>query len=194
MGLTLFFFHDSHGTSQGRLEHNGYVFFSPAAGDHRGVITSADGKQPGCERIRWYGYESFIGCREGVKCALPSPSDAMEANYCADGREPAEGVRINPCAPNNVTGTNFTVPAQQFNVIEVPLASSTADKGSESKAILYFGEMSQSASDGLKSHNLQAWVPLRFAEDGAILPMTFPQSFELDVDVHAASVFEERVI
>ena len=38
-----------------------------------------------------------------------------------------------------------------------------------------------SAPDGLKSHNFQAWVPLKFDESGEILPMIFPESFDLDI-------------
>lgn len=186
-----FIYRGRHSSAVGRLESDGYVVFRPAAGDGRGVITSADGKDQGCDRIRWYGYESFIWCRRGAQCSTPKASDATEVNMCADGREP-QGVRVNPCAPNNVTGTNFTVPAQQFNVIEVPLA--TPAGAPSSKAVLFFGEISQSAADGLKSHNLQAWVPLEFTASGAILPMRFPQQFELDVAVRSALAADEELL
>ncbi len=155
----------------------GYVNFPPSAGDGRGVVTSADGRAAGCDRIRWFGYESFIWCRVGAACPLPSYADAPELNYCADGSLPHEDVRVNPCDPQVERGVNFTVPAQQFNVI--PVATSGAS--GSSTTWLYYGERANSAPDGLFSHNFQAWVPLSFDAQGAIQRLTFPATFELNL-------------
>ena len=93
---------------------------------------------------------------------------------------PLDGVRVNPCDKNVTNGMNFTVPAQQFNVIRVRV------RGAAEEAVLYYGERANSAPDGLFSHNFQAWVNLEFDDAGAILPMTFPPSFQLDL-VNATS-------
>jgi hypothetical protein len=179
-----FTFTDANGSAEGWVDQaTGYVTFPPSAGDGRGVVTSADGLDAGCDRVRWYGYESFIWCRAGSDCPLPSYADAPELNYCADGSLPHEDVRLNPCDPNQQYGTNFTVPAQQFNVISVPVVG--AD-GENTTAILYYGERANSAPDGLFSHNFQAWVPLVFDENtGAIQRMTFPASFTLNLSMGA---------
>ena len=178
-GSSNFTFTDGAGRAAGWIDQEtGYVHFPPSAGDGRGVVTSADGRAPGCDRIRWYGYESFIWCREGKDCAQPTFLDAPEVNFCQDGSLPHEDVRVNPCDPDNAYGTNFTVPAQQFNVI----SSVTSDaEGNVGTTVLYYGERANSAPDRLFSHNFQAWVPLSFAEDGAILPLTFPASFQLNL-------------
>lgn len=90
-GSNNFTFRDASGTAMGWIDPaTGYVTFPPSAGDARGVLTSGDGTQAGCDRVRWYGYESFIWCRQGVSCPLPSYKDAFEVNYCADGSEPAQ--------------------------------------------------------------------------------------------------------
>ena len=137
-GSNNFTFHDATGSAEGWIDQaTGYVTFPPSAGDARGVVTSADGKSPGCDRVRWYGYESFIWCRDGSDCPLPSYADAPELNYCADGSLPHEDVRVNPCDPNVQYGTNFTVPAQQFNVISIPVVNAT---GGRDVAVLYYGE------------------------------------------------------
>ena len=67
------------------------------------------------------------------------------------------------------------VAAQQFNILTVDPAS-----GGEA-SVLYYGERSRSAPDGLKSHIYSAWVPLSFGADGAVLPMTYPASFEVEL-------------
>lgn len=178
-GSDNFTFSDAHGKASGWIEQaTGYVHFPPSAGDGRGVVTSADGAAAGCDRIRWYGYESFIWCREGKACAQPSYLDAPEVNYCQDGSMPHEDVRINPCDPDDAYGVNFTVPAQQFNVIS---AATIDAAGSVGTTFLYYGERANSAPDRLFSHNFQAWVPMSFGEDGAILPLSFPQTFELNL-------------
>ena len=100
-GSDNFTFTDAHGSAPGWIDQaTGYVTFSPSAGDGRGVVTSGDGSASGCDRVRWYGYESFVWCRKGASCTLPSYADAPELNYCADGSMPHEDVRVNPCDPN----------------------------------------------------------------------------------------------
>ena len=55
-----FVFTDAHVSAKGSIDQaTGYVTFPPSAGDGRGVVTSADGLGAGCDRVRWYGYESF---------------------------------------------------------------------------------------------------------------------------------------
>ena len=178
-GSDNFNFTDKNGKASGSIDQTtGYVIFPPSAGDHRGHITSADGSDSGCDRIRWYGYESFIWCRVGVDCSIPSYKDAPELNYCQDGSLPDETERINPCDPGVEYGVNFTVPAQQFNVITVNVFDSSS--GGITQEILYYGERANSAPDHLFSHNFQAWVPLKFnTTNNAILPLTFPSSFQL---------------
>ena len=173
-GSDNFTFHDRSGSAGGWItQANGYVTFPPSAGDRQGVVTDASGAGAGCDRVRWFDYESFIWCRAGADCATPSFRDAPELNMCADGSMPHEDVRINPCDPGVEYGVNFTVPAQQFNVIVAECAGEDE--------ILYYGERANSAPDGLFSHNFQAWVPLKFTPEGGILPMTFPPSFQLDL-------------
>ena len=156
----------------------GYVNFPPMLGDVRGVITSADGSDAGCDRVRWYGFESFVWCKKGADCALPSYHDATEVNFCADGHTPVEDNRDNPCDVGNDFGMNFTVPAQMFNVIVAP----TVDlSGAVENTYIFYGERFNSAPDGLFSHGYQAWVPLVFDASGNIEPMTFPASFQLNL-------------
>ena len=163
----------------------GYVTLPLMPGDHRGVLTSRDGLSAGCDRIRWYGYDSAAWCRadgSSGSCALPTFQDAPNINRCSNGREPdfsheTSKQRGNPCDPQGKThGINFTVPAQQFNVVRVR----TKDHG-ENTTWLYYGERSKSAPDGLKSHNFQAWEPLRFNPDGALRPLRFPQKFDVPI-------------
>ena len=45
--------------------------------------------------------------------------------------------------------------------------------------LMYIGDRWQSSPDGLKSHDLQAWIPLSFAEDGTLLPMVWVDEFEV---------------
>ena len=87
LGSDNFTFTDAHGSAVGWIDQKtGYVFVPPTSGDRRGVVTSGDGSAAGCDRVRWYGYESFIWCRDGGEnCVRPSYADAPELNYCAEG-------------------------------------------------------------------------------------------------------------
>ena len=108
----------------------------------------------------------------------PWTLQVAEANECEGGTNPApHPPAVNPCAPNAsdpAKGPSFTVPAQQFNVIDVTLANG-------STAILYYGERSNYPRNGLKSEQWQAWVPLEFDAAGVVQPMTFPARFTLDL-------------
>lgn len=190
-GSDNFTFVDARGSAHGWIDQSaGYVTFPPSAGDGRGVVTSADGARAGCDRIRWYGYDSFIWCRAGAACAVPSYRDAPELNLCADGSLPHEDERVNPCDPGHEYGTNFTVPAQQFNVIT---AYTVAPGGGVAKAFIYYGERANSAPDSLFSHNFQAWVPINFTGAGVPLPLSFPPSFTLDLADDGAGAAEAAV-
>lgn len=178
-GSNNFTFTDKNGKAEGWVDQaTGWVHFPPSPVDGRGVVTSGDGKSAGCDRVRWYAFESFVWCRKGVDCPLPSYADAPELNYCADGSLPHEGERVNPCDPDQQYGTNFTVPAQQFNVIKTVVSDS---QGQPSVQWLYYGERANSAPDRLFFHNFQAWVPLDIQTDGSIAPMTFPPTFTLNL-------------
>ena len=161
-------------------QFTGYVHLAaPGLGDARGVLTSADGAGPGCDRVRWYGAESFMWCRAGVVCAQPSFYDAPELNPCQDGAAPNEAARDNPCDPGHETGVNFTIPAQMYNVALVPTAD--AVWGART-TYLFYGERYNSAPDGLMSHGLSALAPFVFDGGGAIVPWpAFPASFTLNI-------------
>jgi hypothetical protein len=167
----------TYGAATGSVSTNGYVTGTVTPNGQPGVVTSVDGKDSGCDRIRWYGDEEAHWCRKGKVCSVPSSfKDPIEINFCADGTIPPEGIRINPCSPNNpLKGQNFTVPAQQFNILHF-------ENQKKDSVWLYYGERSMSAPDGLKSHNFQAWMPLSFDDAGRILPLKFLPSFQIDVD------------
>ncbi|CAF4290571.1 unnamed protein product, partial [Rotaria magnacalcarata] len=59
-----------------------------------------------------------------------------QLDYCADGKAPpdhVDGMNINPCSINDPHGTNFTIPAQQFNVATLSISS-------EETLYMYYGE------------------------------------------------------
>ena len=70
---------------------------------------------------------------------------------------------------------------------KLPMSKSTGERWQRRMFIakdgflLYYGERANSTPDGNFSHNFQAWVPLQFDDSGAMLPMTFPASFQLDL-------------
>lgn len=94
-------------------------------------------------------------------------------------------MRVNPCDPGVQYGQNYTVPAQQFNVISVPVTDAA---GMVSTTILYYGERANSGPDRLFSHNFQAWEPLVFEDNGFIKPLTFPPMFSLNLSDETASI------
>jgi hypothetical protein len=165
--------------------------------DNAGTLVGAVGPFNGstsdpCSELLWlppFSPQGSFWCRSPT-CGPPvqPPNNATnEVNFCADGTQPPAHVAdmtINPCSQREVFGTNFTVPAQQFGVAIV--RNSTAPPGSP-PVVLYFGEHGKSAPDGtgLKSHDLQAWIPLAFAgaPGGAgpplLLPMTWMDTFQL---------------
>ena len=101
-----------------------------------------------------------------------------QLNYCADGSAPPEHVTdmtINPCSIDDPFGTNFTVPAQQFNVATLPISANET-------LHMYYGERFRSSKDGLKAHDFQAWIPIRFI-DACVQPMLFLENFTLNIDV-----------
>lgn len=159
----------------GTVNKNGYIFASQSPNNQPGVVTSANGKSAGCDRIRWYGDETKHWCRFGHTCAIPSPFlDPTEVNFCSNGVLPPEGIRDNPCDPKNPDlGLNFTIPAQQFNVVSLNINGNST--------FIYYGERSMSAPDRLKSHNFQAWVPMEFQPNGEIRKLNFPSTFILEV-------------
>ena len=71
---------------------------------------------------------------------------------------------------------NPVTQAQQNFVAKVPLADG-------STKFVWTGDKWQTASDGLWGHDPQTWLPLEFDADGAILPLAWVDSFELDVAV-----------
>ena len=100
-----------------------------------------------------------------------------QLNYCADGKAPPEhiaGMNINPCSLDNPYGTNFTVPAQQFNVATLPISS-------DETLYLYYGERFRSSPDGIKGHDFQAWIPIEFMENDIPKPMKFYDNFTIDI-------------
>jgi len=103
-------------------------------------------------------------------------TETTEMNNCADGKTPTiTGIdgKINPCSVGNVQGTNFTVPAQQFNVITFNTKSG--------KQYMYYGERFRSSPDGIKSRDFQAWIPIHLNERKAIQPMQWVDSFHIDL-------------
>ena len=158
----------------------GYVHLHASGlGDARGVVTSVDGSAAGCDRVRWYGAESFMWCRRGAACAQPRFSDAPELNPCAGGAAPSEGVQDNPCDPGHQLGRYFTIPAQMYNVALVPTVDAA---GLASTAYLYYGERYNTGPDGLMSHGFSALVPFAFDQRGALLPLgALPDFFQLNI-------------
>ena len=110
--------------------------------------------------------------------------DLTQVNYCADGSLPAEdasGQPINPCDVDAPYGTNFTIPAQQFNVFQLHTASNGT-------LHVYYGERFRSAPSGWKDEDFQAWVPLSFSSNGTVLPMQWVDEWTVELpDREAAS-------
>jgi hypothetical protein len=100
-----------------------------------------------------------------------------QLNYCADGKVPpdhVDGMKINPCSINDLYGTNFTIPAQQFNVATLPISS-------EETLYMYYGERFRSSKDGIKGHDFQAWIPIEFMDNDTPKPMKFYDNFTINI-------------
>ena len=82
---------------------------------------------------------------------------------------------INPCSIDSVYGTNFTVPAQQFNVATLPVSPTET-------LYMYYGERFRSSKDGIKGHDFQAWIPIEFTANDTILPMKFYDNFTVNIE------------
>jgi len=133
-----------------------------------------------CSQLTWqppYQPHGSFWCKWPV-CApppLPPANWTNEVNPCADGRNPPVHVADmyhNPCSLNDVYGTNFTIPSQQFGV------SVLRNDSGGAPAIWYFGERFGSSPIGNKSADFQYWGPLEFdPRNGAILPMKFLEEF-----------------
>ena len=100
-----------------------------------------------------------------------------ETNYCSNNQFPNMSIRtsgdINPCSPNNYTAVNYTLPSQQFSVSTL--------RTNNGNVYMYNGENFESSSDGLKSHDLQTWIPLEFDNDGNIVPMKWQNQWTAEL-------------
>ena len=100
-----------------------------------------------------------------------------ETNYCSNNEFPDMSIHtsgaINPCSPNNYTLVNYTLPSQQFSVSTL--------RGNNGSVYMYNGENFKSSTDGLKSHDLQTWIPLEFDDDGNILPMKWKNQWTIEL-------------
>ena len=164
-----------------------------------GVTVPFNGSSDACSEIAWQAPYTPPGSFWRRNPAPQPPANwTNEVNTCADGREPPSHVAtmyINPCSQGDVGGTNFTIPAQQFSV--ATLANETGGPS----ALLYFGERFRSSPSGNKSADFQCeclrlvclggktrehapksfadWAPLEFDDSGALLRMTWVDSYNL---------------
>ena len=100
-----------------------------------------------------------------------------DVNECADGTISPTDVSngtVNPCSLTNVYGTNFTIPAQQFNVFQLRTANNTTMH-------VYFGERFRSAPSGWKDEDFQAWIPLHFTGNGSIRAMRWVDEWTVNL-------------
>jgi len=96
--------------------------------------------------------------------------------YCASGSPVTVHTASNPLGPwqtlNNLGGS---IPAQQTSVLKYK-----SDKGDQ---FMWFGDRWQSAPDGLKGHDFTYMGALQFDNQGNIAPLTFTNSYTIDVEV-----------
>ena len=150
-----------------------------------GAVGAFPGSDDACSLLRWlppYSPSGSFWCRF-PSCAppiVPPANWSNEVNFCADGEQPPAHVAdmtINPCSQSNVSGSAFTVPAQQFNVITLRNDSG----GGGPPAVLYYGERFRSAASGKKGEDFSYMASLQFDAEGNVLSMQFVQEFTLEV-------------
>lgn len=148
-----------------------------------GAVGAFPGSADACSMLSWlppYSPPGSFWCRfpACVPHVEPPANWTNEVNFCADGRQPPAHVAdmtINPCSQDNVTGTAFTIPAQQFNVLTL-----RNDSGGL-PAVLYYGERFRSAASGKKGEDFAYIAPLYFDGEGNVLRMQFVDEFVLEV-------------
>ena len=107
--------------------------------------------------------------------------------FCAEGGGATLLVARHPLGPWSATGADLNprrrgncgarIPAQNNHVF----VARTRDGGSE---YIFVADLWQSSPDGLKSHDLQFWAPLRFndtASPPTIAPLEWIDGFEIDL-------------
>ena len=117
-----------------------------------------------------------------TKDPLGEWTEQGDVNYCADGLLSPDQVSngtVNPCSLDDVYGTNFTIPAQQFNLFQLRTANGTLH--------VYFGERFRSADSGWKDEDYQAWIPLSFTANGTVRPMQWVDEWEVDLSERVES-------
>ena len=100
-----------------------------------------------------------------------------DVNYCADGTispDHLSGQDVNPCSLNDQYGTNFTIPAQQFNVFQLHTASNGT-------LHVYYGERFRSAPSGWKDEDFQAWIPMTFTDNATIQQMQWVDGWTVEL-------------
>jgi hypothetical protein len=160
---------------------NNSIVFShfPGAGQLIATIGSYGNDTDGCSQLSWVDFtpNGSFWCRFPT-CHHPEPPPANwtnEVNLCENGLQPPVNIvdmTVNPCSQNDVNGANFTVPAQQFSVSVLTNADGLV-------TYLFNGEHFRSAVDGIKAHDLQAWIPLECDQDGILLPMKWYNEFQV---------------
>jgi len=146
-----------------------------------GAVGAFPGSADACSMLSWlppYTPAGSFWCRYPA-CApavVPPANYSNEVNLCADGRQPPATVAdmtINPCSQLNVSGTRFTIPAQQFNVLTL-----RNDSGGP-PAVLYYGERFRSAASGKKGEDFAYIGPIELDAEGAVRRMQFLGEFEV---------------
>ena len=148
-----------------------------------GAVGAFPGSDDPCSLLSWlppYSPPGSFWCRfPACAPAVEPPANwTNEVNFCANGEQPPAHVAdmtINPCSQTNVSGSAFTVPAQQFNVLTL-----RNDSGGP-PAVLYYGERFRSAASGRKGEDFSYVAPLQLDADGNVLRMEFVDEFTLEL-------------
>ena len=100
-----------------------------------------------------------------------------ETNYCENNQVPNMNIHtsgaMNPCSPDDYTAVNYTLPSQQFSVSTL--------RTNNGYLYMYNGENFKSSTDGLKSHDLQTWIPMEFDDNGYILAMKWQDQWTVQL-------------